>query len=238
MDDRVALITAGGRGIGRDIALRFAEEIDAVAVHYHKNREAAQNVVSSIEKMGRSSRAFAADLMIEEQAARLVKQVNEEFGKVDILVNNYGPILVKPWEKVTSEEWESVFRSNLESALFCIRAVLPGMKQRKWGRIVNIGYNRAEQLTAYPNIAPYAVSKTGLLILTRTIASSVASDGITVNMVSPGLIEGGVLPVEAKIPFERLGTFADVSSAVLFLSSLESGYITGTNLIVAGGWKV
>ena len=112
------------------------------------------------------------------------------------------------------------------------------MRKRGWGRIINLGYSRAEQITAFPTIAPYAVAKAGLLILTRTIAATEASLGITVNMVSPGLVEGGVLPKHNDVPSGRLGKFTDVSQAVVFLSSLEAGYITGNNLVVAGGWKL
>jgi 3-oxoacyl-[acyl-carrier protein] reductase len=184
------------------------------------------------------STAFRADLTKEQEATRLIERVVDKFGRLDILVNNVGPVLAKPWADVSKEEWEYTFRSNLESALFCLKAALPGMKERKWGRIINIGYSRVEQLTAYKNITPYAIAKTGLLILTRSVAASVASAGITVNMVSPGLLEGGVLPPARKVPAGRLGEFKDISEAVLFLVSEEASYITGTNLIVAGGWKL
>jgi 3-oxoacyl-[acyl-carrier protein] reductase len=124
------------------------------------------------------------------------------------------------------------------SALWCLKAALPGMRKRKWGRVINLGYSRAEQLVAFSKITPYAIAKTGLLILTRTAAASEASSGITVNMVSPGLIEGGALPEAKNIPAARLGRFEDISNAVLFLVSEEAGFITGTNLVVAGGWKI
>jgi 3-oxoacyl-[acyl-carrier protein] reductase len=124
------------------------------------------------------------------------------------------------------------------SALWCLKAVLPGMRKRRWGRVVNLGYSRAEQFVAFSTIAPYAIAKTGLLILTRTAAASEASSGITVNMVSPGLMEGGLLPEARSVPGGRLGKFEDVSSAALFLISEETGFITGTNLIVAGSWKL
>jgi 3-oxoacyl-[acyl-carrier protein] reductase len=168
----------------------------------------------------------------------LVRKVEEKFGKIDILVNNVGPILVKSWEKVKSSEWDYILHSNLMSALYCLKAVLPGMRQRKWGRIINLGYSRAEQLVAFSKIAPYAIAKTGLLILTRSVAASEASTGITVNMVSPGLMEGGILPKSKSVPRGRLGKFEDISSAVLFLVSDEADFISGTNLVVAGGWKI
>lgn len=238
MENKVALVTGSSRGTGRDTALKFADTIAGIAVHYFGHREAALDVVRTIELKGKRSAAFRADLSSERSATLLIQKVQKKFGRLDILINNFGPILVKPWEKVTSREWDSVYRNNLMSALFCIKAVLPGMRRNKWGRIVNLGYSRVEQLTAFTTITPYAIAKTGLLLLTRTVARTEASSGITVNMVSPGLMEGGVLPRDDRVPAGRLGKYDDVSSAVLFLVSENAGYVTGTNLIVAGGWKL
>jgi 3-oxoacyl-[acyl-carrier protein] reductase len=238
MDKRIALVTGSSRGIGRDIAIRLAEVCSGVAVHYMSNRKAAEKVVGKIQEREKRSESFRADLTKEKEAVSLIRSVEEKFGKIDILVNNFGPILVKPLEEVTSYEWELVFRANLMSALHCIKAVLVGMRKREWGRIINLGYSRVEQLAAFSTITPYAVAKTGLLILTRSVAASEASAGITVNMVSPGLMKGGILPESRDIPRGRLGKFRDVSQAVMFLASEEADFITGTNLIVAGGWKI
>ncbi len=238
MAKRIALVTGSSKGIGRDIAIRLAEVCSGVAVHYMNNNQAAGKVVDRIKEKGKLSECFRADLTKEKEAASLIRNVEEKFGRIDILVNNFGPILVKPWEKVTSFEWELVLRANLLSALYCLKAVLPGMRKREWGRIVNLGYSRVEQLAAFSTITPYAIAKTGLLILTRSAAASEASAGITVNMVSPGLMKGGILPESRDIPRGRLGKFKDVSYAVLFLVSEEADFITGTNLVVAGGWKI
>ena len=238
MQDKVALVTGSNQGIGRNIALRLAEVVSEVAVHYHHNRKAALDVVKTIKKQGKLAAAFRSDLTKEKEAFNLVKKVEETFGKIDILVNNYGPLLVKPWDEIETSEWEDIIRRNLGSALFCLKAALPGMRKRNWGRVINIGYSRVEQLVAFPKITPYAIAKTGVLILTRTAAYSEASSGITVNMVSPGLVEGGVLPRDTDIPVGRLAKFEDISSAVLFLVSEEASFITGTNLVIAGGWKI
>jgi 3-oxoacyl-[acyl-carrier protein] reductase len=238
MKDKIALVTGSSGGIGGDIALKLAESSGAVAVHYFSRRQAALDVVKAIEHKGTLSSAFRADLSSEKSANLLIRRVQDKFGRLDILVNCFGPILVKPWKKVAAREWESVYRRNLMSALYCLKAALPGMRRRKWGRIVNLGYSRVEQLTAFTTITPYAIAKTGLLLLTRTAAQTEASAGITVNMVSPGLMEGGVLPKDDHVPAGRLGKYRDVSSAVSFFTSDEAGYITGTNLIVSGGWKL
>jgi 3-oxoacyl-[acyl-carrier protein] reductase len=238
MEDKIALVTGSSRGMGKDIALTLGERVGGVAIQYFSQRQTALNVVKTIEQKGTRSSAFRANLSSEKSANLLIQRVQDKFGRLDILINNFGPILVKSWKKVTTAEWESVYRKNLLSALYCMKAALPGMQQRKWGRIVNIGYSRVEQLTAFTTITPYAIAKTGLLLLTRAAAHTEASTGITVNMVSPGLMEDGVLPKDDRVPAGRLGKYKDISSAVAFLASEDASYVTGTNLIVAGGWKL
>jgi len=238
LENKIALVTGSSRGVGKEIALRLSDHVARVVIHYGRNRNAAMSVVEEIRAKGKSSVCFRADLTKEKEAQQLIQRPRERIADIDILVNNYGPILVKPWENLEPEDWDHMLHSNLESAFYCIKAVLPGMRKKKWGRIINIGYSRVEQLVAYQRILPYAIAKTGLLILTRSVAASVAADGITVNMVSPGLMEEGVLPKDQNIPAGRLGRFEDVSNAVLFLVSEQASYITGSNLIVSGGWKI
>jgi 3-oxoacyl-[acyl-carrier protein] reductase len=238
MKNRIALVTGSSRGIGREIAVILAEDLDAVAVHYKENEQAAAEVVAEIEKKGKSAKAFSADLTSEEETKRLILGVEEHFGRLDILVNNFGPIIVKPWQELTTSDWETMYRSVFLSAAWGISASLPGMRERGWGRIINIGYHRVEQLTAFSKITAYAVAKTALLILTRSAAASEFKAGITVNMVSPGLIEGGMMPAGGKVSAEYFGKKADVAEAVRFLSSDRAARITGTNLIVAGAWKL
>jgi 3-oxoacyl-[acyl-carrier protein] reductase len=238
MEERIALVTGSSRGLGRKIALRIADEVEGVIVHFKKNQEAANEVVKEIEQKGKLSGCFQADLTQEDEAQSFIREAEGHFGRIDILINNVGPIIHKSWEKLGTEDWDQMWRGNLVSAFFCTKAALPGMRERKWGRIVNIGFSRVEHLGAYRNIVPYATAKTGLLILTRSVAATVASEGITVNMVSPGLIEGGILPKDQNIPAGRLGTFDDVASAILYLVSDQAGYVTGANLIVSGGWKL
>lgn len=224
--------------MGRELALELATVVGGVGVHYFRDQDKAQDVVERIRRSGKQSAAFQADLGTESGAGDLISRVEAEFGQLDILVNNFGPMQVKPWQEVSHDEWERILRLTLLSALHCMRGALPGMRERQWGRIVNIGYSRVEQLTSFQTITPYAVAKTGLLILTRSAAVSEAPAGVTINMVSPGLLEGGMAPKAAKVPVGRLGSFADISAAVLFLTSAEAGYITGNNLVVAGGWKL
>jgi len=235
---RYALVTGAGSGLGREIALSLAESCAGVAVHYIRNKKAADETARLIRERGKRVSVVRADLTKEKDAAGLVGRVERVFGHLDILVNNIGPILMKPWLDLTSADWKRIIDSNLLTSFHCIKAALPGMRRRKWGRIINIGYSRAEQLAAFPTITAYAVAKTGLLILTRTAAVSEARSGVTVNMVSPGLLEGGRLPPNVSADKGALGTFSDVARAVCFLASDAARSITGTNLIVAGTWKM
>jgi 3-oxoacyl-[acyl-carrier protein] reductase len=238
LNNRVALVTGSSRGIGREIAILLAEDLDGVAVHYKENKQAVAEVVAEIEKKGKSAKAFSAELTSEQETKGLIRAVETHFGRLDVLVNNFGPIIVKPWQELTTSDWETMYRSVFLSAAWGINAALPGMRERGWGRIINIGYNRVEQLTAFSKITAYAVAKTALLILTRSVAASEFKAGITVNMVSPGLIEGGMMPAGGKIDPAYFGKKADVAAAVRFLASEEAAHITGTNLIVAGAWKL
>jgi 3-oxoacyl-[acyl-carrier protein] reductase len=238
MSLRIALVTGAARGMGRAIALRLAEDVSGVAVHYLTRRDEAQDLAALLRERGKLSAVFRADLTKKAQAAGLVKKVEERFGRIDVLVNNVGTFLVKPWDQLEVADWEKVLRGNLLGSYFCLKAALPGMRKRKWGRVINIGYSRADQLGSFPTILPYAVAKTGLLTLTRTAAVSEVGNGITVNMVSPGLIRGGALPSMKNVSEAQLGTYEDVAEAVAYCASDRAAAVTGANLVVAGTWKM
>lgn len=238
MSLRIALVTGAARGMGRAIALRLAEDVSGVAIHYYSRRDEAQELAAAIRDKAKLAAVFRADLTKKAQAAGLVKKVEERFGRIDVLVNNVGLFVVKPWDQLEVADWELALRGNLLGSYFCLKAALPGMRKRKWGRIVNIGYSRAERLGAFPTIVPYAVAKTGLLTLTRTAAAAEVASGITVNMVSPGLMKGGVLPPAKSLSESQIGTYEDVAEAVAFCASDRAAAVTGANIIVAGSWKM
>lgn len=237
---RTALVTGAARGIGRAIALRLAgeTEVSAVAVHFLSRLRDAEDTAAAIRKLGKAAEVFKADFTLPTAAASLIADVEARLGLVDILVNNVGPFFLKPWENLEDDDWDRAFRGNLLSAFRAAKAVLPGMRARRWGRVINLGFSRIGNNIAFPNIAPYAAAKSSLLILTRTAAVAEADRGITVNMVSPGLIEGGVLPAGAKLKAMDVGKPADVAEAVAFLASDRAAAVTGTNLIVSGTWKM
>ncbi|MBN1939973.1 MAG: SDR family oxidoreductase [Candidatus Aminicenantes bacterium] len=235
---RCALVTGASGGLGREIAISLAGSAGTVMIHYFRDRKGAEETARRVRKAGADCTILQADLSIEEEARGLVVAAGKINGRLDILVNNVGPILFKRWDRLSAADWEGLFRTNLLGAYFCLAAALPGMRARKFGRIINLGFGRVEQTAAFPTILPYAVAKTGLLLLTRTAAAECRGTNITVNMVSPGLLEGGILPAGANAPPSSLGAFADVSAAVRFLVSAESRRITGTNILVAGTWKM
>jgi len=237
---KVALITGATGSLGRTMALRLAERAGRIGVHYFHQRQEARATVRKLGEQGIESFAFKADLSSPAGAKKLIKMVEGKWARVDILVNNFGPLLEKPWEKTSVQDWLYLFQTNVLASFELIKAFVPGMKARKWGRIINIGFHRAGQIVAFPDILPYAAAKTSLLILTRTAAATLSRYGITVNMVSPGLIQGGQLPrlVRDSSSAVVMGRAEDVAEAVSFLASEEASAISGTNLIVAGTWKL
>jgi 3-oxoacyl-[acyl-carrier protein] reductase len=235
---RCALVTGASGGLGREIAVSLASAAEAVYVHFHRDRKGAEETARRIRDGGAETAVLQADLSSEEAARGLVAEAVKLEGRLDILINNVGPIMFKPWNKLSADDWEKMFRTNLWAAYFCLTEALPGMRARRFGRIVNLGFGRVEQLAAFPTILPYAAAKTGLLLLTRTAAAECRGTNVTVNMVSPGLLRKGILPAAAKMPSSALGSFSDVSAAVRFLISAESRHITGANIPVAGTWKM
>jgi 3-oxoacyl-[acyl-carrier protein] reductase len=213
-----------------------------VAINYRSDGEAADAVVRGIRGAGRRAVAVAADVTVPEAAARAVANAEEELGPLDVLVNNVGDFFFKPLGAMTDDEWRHVIDSNLSSAFFTSRAVLPGMRERGRGCIVNIGLGPAQLVRGAPNIAAYAVAKTGIVVLSLSMAAEEAPYGIRVNCVSPGLIDTGYLPPEQaewmlkRVPMGRMGRPEEVADAVVFLASERASYVSGANLTVAGGW--
>lgn len=237
---RTALVTGASRGIGQAIAIKLATKAGRIAVHYFQQREKALETIEQIKRAGGEASAFPMDLSSPQKAIKLIKKIEEKWGEIDILVNNFGPFWQRSWEKTTPEDWLAIYRGNVLVPLELIKAVVPAMKAKKWGRIINLGFHRAGQIGAFPQILPYAAAKTALLMLTKTAAAALFKYGITVNMVSPGLIEGGEMPKLIKSPLSvnQLGRKEDVAEAVAFLVSDEAQAISGVNLIVAGTWKI
>ena len=236
---QLALVTGSTRRTGRAIALALGGAGARVVVHYRNNQAAAKVVVEEIEAAGGQAESAAADLTLQEDVSRLVSGIETRHAHLDLLVNNVGSFLVKDIAEVTPKEWRETIETTVTTTFVVCRTVLPLMQQQHYGRIVNFADSGADLLRAVPNLTPYMVGKTGVLVLTKSLAERYASDGITVNAISPGIIDNSVTkPADgaAAIPMQRYASAADITNAVLFLLRAESGYITGANLKVGGGW--
>lgn len=235
---RAALVTGSARGIGRRIALDLAAAGCDVALHYRSSREEAEAVRAEAEALGVRAVALGADLADRAAARGLVAEAHAALGRLDVLVNNVGNYLFAPWDTVSDEQWDDILDSNLTATLATCQAAVPLMRAQGYGRIVNLGYAGAGSLAARPNLLAYAVAKAGVLLLTRSLARAEAANGITVNVVSPGVIETSLTQPLREIPAGRLGLVQEVSKSVLFLSSEAAAYVTGQEIAVAGGWNL
>jgi 3-oxoacyl-[acyl-carrier protein] reductase len=234
---KVALVTGGGRGIGRAISLALARAGCDVAVNYRERRDDADSAVREIEKLGRRAAAIQADVSRSGDVAKLVSATESQLGPIEILVNNAGKILIQSIEQMTEESWNDMITSNLTSCFLVTQAVLPGMRARHWGRIVNIS-SVAAQAGSIVGVH-YAASKAGMLGLTRSYARVLAKEGITVNAITPALIATEMVlsnPVARPdmIPVGRFGDIEEVADVTLLLAS--NAFITGQTINVNGGY--
>ena len=244
MSNRVALITGGVRGIGRGVALDLAAQHWSVAICYRTSEQDAQHTKQAIEASGGRAMAIRCDVSDPKAAQDLVRQVDNAWGKIDVLVNGAGPYHRVNLFQETPEGWSEMLHNNLDPVFYLAQAVAPGMRTRKYGRIISFGMANADKMEAQPNVTAHYISKAGVLILTKTLAKMLAPDGITVNAISPGFIDSGSAPpgeldgMAKKIPAGYIGEVSDTISAVRYLLSDEARYVTGANLQVSGGWGI
>ena len=242
LSGRVALVTGGSRGIGRATCLALAASGAAVAVHYNSNQSSAQEAVARIEEIDGRAVAVGANLLEEDAGDSIVAAVEGSLGTVDILVNNAGGLTTSAVENLGDALWERTLTLNLTAAFRCARAVIPAMKEHRWGRIVNVSSQAA--YTGSANHAHYAAAKAGMAGLTFSLAKELGPHGVTANLVVPGRIETDILADDlpkrreewlGQTPARRLGRPEEVAAAIAFLASEPAGYVMGAALHVGGG---
>jgi 3-oxoacyl-[acyl-carrier protein] reductase len=244
--DTVALVTGAGGGIGQAAALELAGRGADVAVHYHRSEAGASETACRVEALGRKAAIFKADLVRRDEAAALVAAVVARFGRIDVLVNNSGDLVErKPLLEMSEALWRQVIDLNLTSVFFVSQAVVPAMIARQRGAIVNVS-SLAAHNGGGPGALAYAAAKGGLISLTKAMAKELASKGVRVNCVAPGLIgqtsfHGRFTPREAfeaaekTIPMGRAGTPEEVARVIAFLCGPDSAYLAGETIEINGG---
>jgi 3-oxoacyl-[acyl-carrier protein] reductase len=236
LSDRVALVTGASRGIGRAVALTLAAAGADIAVNYRRQEAAACEVAAAVRATGRRAIAVRADVSDRGAVAAMIGRIEAELGAVDVLVNNAGIAMIRGVDDLTEAEFDLTLTVNLKSAFLCTQAVLPAMRARHWGRIVNISSGAARGAGGIG--VHYNASKAGMEGLTRGYAARLVKEGITVNAVAPSLIDTDMMNTRreqyvARIPLGRMGTAEEVAQAVLMVVGNE--YMTGQTVQLNGG---
>lgn len=235
----VALVTGSAKGIGKAFLLALAEDGYNVVVHYLNSQTEAKEVAKKAESFGVKAIVKQADITKAEEAEKLVKDSFAELGGLDVLINNVGNYVFAPLADFSLNDWHEMFDSNLHSTFYTCQTAIPLMRENPNGtRIINIGYAGSEKLVARPSIAAYGIAKTGVILYSKALAKTEAKHGITVNVISPGVIENSITKPVEEIPMKRLGYLDEMVGAMRYLISKEAAYITGITLEVSGGWNL
>ncbi len=231
----IALVTGSAKGIGRAVVMSLAQAGYSVIVHYRASVETAKTTLQQVRTVAPAARLMQADLTQPGEVERLFNAISREFGRLDVLVNGVGNFgIYHPISQVTADELDDVLHSNLRATLLCIQQAVPLMEAAGGGRIINFGCATAEQIMARKFTVPYYIAKAGVITLTKSFAEILAPSHITVNAISPGVVENSI--VTQALPMGRPARYEDIIAAVRWLISPEANYISGANLEITGGW--
>ena len=247
LQDKVAIITGARRGMGRTHAITLAKA-GAKVVISDISLEDCQKVVEEIKRAGGEAIALKCDVTKKEEVEEMVKKTIEQFGKIDILVNNAGILQFKPFLELTEKDWDKTLDINLKGYFLCAQAVAKEMVKQKSGVIINIASVAMGQLgVGFPNLIHYSASKGGIAAMTESLAVELAPYNIRVNAIAPGVIDTPMVEQTkqdskameatlARVPLQRMGKPEEVANLVLFLASDASSYMTGSIVVIDGGW--
>lgn len=233
---KIALITGSSRGIGKEIAIAFAHEGIDVIVNYNQSKQEAEKTAADVRDLGVQSMSIRCDVSSGSAVSKMIEEISQEFGKIDILVNNAAIVHKDLLENMSESAWDQVMDVNLKSAFLVTQACLPHMRENQWGRIINISSVAA--VTGGVTGPIYVASKAGMLGLTRSYAALLVKEGITANSIAPALIDTDMLRslnvTPEKIPLGRFGTVKEVADVAVMMA--KNGYLTGQTIHLNGGW--
>ncbi len=235
LSDRVALVTGSATGVGRELLLAAARNGADVAVQYRTSEAEAEAVAETAREAGVDAHVVQTDVTDPDSVDRAFDEVENALGTVDVLVNNVGAFAPEHWAEMSVDRWTLVWETNVNGTYLCCRRALPAMREQGDGRIVNVGYASSDRGLVNPVNAPYFMAKAAVLLFTRMLAADTADDGITVNAVSPYVVENSA-EFPDELPRGRPAAFEDMVQATMFFLDPDSDYVSGANVEVDGGW--
>ncbi|MCZ6534114.1 MAG: SDR family oxidoreductase [SAR324 cluster bacterium] len=235
---RTIFITGAAQGIGRAMALHLAAPGTRLLLHYRKSRAQAEALAEQVRAKGAGAELLRADLANLAEREALLEQLREKTTALQVLINNVGVYDGRGLLEFEPEDWQRIFDASCSAVFHLISRTLPLLRAGTPARIINLGDSGNDRVIARPTATPYHIAKLGVHVLTRSYAKLLAGDGITVNQISPGFLDNSLGEPGSTLPAGRKGGFADILPALDYLLSAEAAYVTGANIVVAGGWNL